>query len=230
MIPIDKYNPLSCDNYINAGNYFQKQLSNDSNLAIRTALVFAKIVGRGQDVLIHTGLGSIKLIVSTAMALYSVLAAVVPTHHKVAKEAFRHFAFALFFMADIPLSLTYILKMDPKPLCRKIQQKLSISCESLEFDRIINGFLETSDSCTKMQIEGTEKIYQENNLLEEENNLLEKENKLLENKNNLLEGENKVLRDEKTNLLDILQRKNTETRQLQKETQELKRTRLTKAS
>ena len=119
--------PFSCDNYINAGNYFQKQLSNHSNIAIRIALIFAKIVGRGQDVLIHASLGSIKLIASTAMAIYSIPAAafdLVPTHHKVAKQASRHFGLALFFIADAPLSLANILKTYPQYLADEVQKKL----------------------------------------------------------------------------------------------------------
>ena len=183
MAFISDYNPLSCDNYINAGNYFQEQLSNHSNLAMRTALVFAKIVGRGQDVLIHAGLGSIKLLASTAMAIYSIPAAAfdsIPTHHKVAKQASRHFGLALFFISDIPLSLTHILKMYPKPLCGKIQQKLSISSGDLKFDQIIDGLLDTSNSCTKIQIKNVKKTYQKNKLLQEENKALLAINQLLE--------------------------------------------------
>ena len=185
MAFIGNYNPLSCDNYINAGNYFQKQLSNDSNLAIRTAFVFAKIVGRGPDVLIHVGLGFIKLLASTAMAIYSIPAAAfdsIPTHHKVAKQAFRHFSLALFFMADIPLSLTHILKMYPEPLCKKIQQTLSISSNYLELDQIIDGLLDTRNSCTKIQVKEAEKIFQENEQLKQENEQLQKNYKELNQK------------------------------------------------
>ncbi|MCL6756325.1 MAG: hypothetical protein M3A24_04140 [Candidatus Rhabdochlamydia oedothoracis] len=139
---IGSYNPLSCDNYINAGNYFQQQLSNHSNLVVRTAFVFAKIVGRGQDVLIHAGLGSIKLIASTAMAIYSIPAAafdIMPIHHKVAKQASRHFGLALFFIADIPLSLANILKKYPQHLADKIQRNLMIDNiieeMDIEFDK-----------------------------------------------------------------------------------------------
>jgi len=182
MTFISNYNPLSCDNYINAGNYFQKQLSNDSNLVIRTALVFAKTVGRAHDVLIHAGLGSIKLIASTTMAIYSIPAAAfscIPTHHKVAKQASRHFGLALFFIADIPLSLTHILKMYPEPLCRKIQQKLSISPGDLKFDHIIEGLLDITNSCTETQVENWEEIYQENQKLKQENQELKNSNEEL---------------------------------------------------
>ncbi|KAG6559806.1 hypothetical protein RHABOEDO_001591 [Candidatus Rhabdochlamydia oedothoracis] len=134
---INKCKPLSCDNYINAGNYFQQQLSNHSNLVVRTAFVFAKIVGRVQDLLIHAGLGSIKLIFSTAMAIYSIPSAafdIIPIHHKVAKQASRHFGLALFFIADIPLSLANILKKYPQHLADKIQKNLIIENIMEEMD------------------------------------------------------------------------------------------------
>lgn len=200
MISIGSYNPLSCDNYINAGNYFQKQFSNDSNLVIRTALVFAKIVGRGQDVLIHVGLGSIKLIASTAMAIYSIPAAAfdyIPTHHKVAKQASRHFGLALFFMADIPLSLANILKMYPEPLCGKIQQKLSISSGDLKFDQIIDDLLDISNSCTEIQLKDVKKIYQENAELKQENQQLKNSNEeLFQKYRDLLKTNLKLVKDQ----------------------------------
>lgn len=184
MISIGNYNALFCDNYINAGNYFQKHLSsNDSNLVMRTALVFAKIVGRGQDVLIHASLGSIKLIASTAMAIYSIPAAAfdsIPTHHKVAKQASRHFALVLFFMADIPLSLMHIWKKYPGLLCEKIQQKLSISSSYLKLDQTLDDLLDISNSCTKIQVKDAKKIYEENQLLKKENHALREINMLLE--------------------------------------------------
>lgn len=191
MASIGNYNPLSCDNYINAGNYFQTQLSNHSNLVIRTALVFAKIVGRGQDVLIHAGLGSIKLIASIAMAIYSIPAAAfdsIPTHHKIAKQAWRHFGLALFFVADIPLSLANILKMYPKPLCRKIQQKLRVSPNELAFDPLIDGLHANVDSCTEIQTSLYRKTYQEKEQLKQENKQLKQENtELFQKYTNLLQ-------------------------------------------
>ncbi|KAG6559807.1 hypothetical protein RHABOEDO_001590 [Candidatus Rhabdochlamydia oedothoracis] len=172
---IGGYNPLSCDNYINAGNYFQKQLSNHSNLVVRTAFVFAKIVGRGRDVLIHAGLGSIKLIASTAMAIYSIPAAAfdsIPIHHKIARQAWRHFGFVLFFVADIPLSLANILKIYPKLFCERIQEKLKVSPSILTYDQIID------DKNTDVGI-----------LNERQNIQLKQENKQLKNKNKKLSQE-----------------------------------------
>ncbi|PWU13347.1 MAG: hypothetical protein C5B45_06265 [Chlamydiae bacterium] len=185
MTFIGNCNPLSCDNYLNAGNYFQKQLSNHSNLVIRTALVFAKIVGRGQDALIHAGLGSIKLIVSTAMAIYSIPASAfdyIPTHHKIAKQASRHFGLALFFMADIPLSLTHILHMYPKPFCKKIQQTLRVSPNELAFEPLIDSLYTNIDSCTEIQGELYKKTYQENAELQQKNQELENDYKKLTQK------------------------------------------------
>lgn len=176
------YNPLSCDNYINAGNYFQKQLSNYSNLAIRTALVFVKIAVRGQDVLIHAGLGSIKLIASIVMAIYSIPAAAfdsIPTHHKVAKQASRHFGFALFFMADIPLSLTHICKMYPEPLCRKIQQKLRISPNDLAFEPIIDSLQTEISILSEIEESICRKTFHENEQLKQENKQLQEQHKAL---------------------------------------------------
>ncbi|HEV3269965.1 MAG TPA: hypothetical protein VGZ69_04870 [Candidatus Rhabdochlamydia sp.] len=185
MASIGNYNPLSCDNYINVGNYFQTQLSNHSNLVIRTALVFAKIVGRGQDVLIHAVLGSIKLIASTAMAIYSIPAAAfdsIPTHHKIAKQAWRHFGLALFFVADIPLSLANILKMYPKPLCRGIQQKLKISSTELEFDQVIDSLHTTVSTLSERQGTLYRETYQENEQLKQENEQLKNEHQALNQK------------------------------------------------
>ncbi|MFI0477833.1 MAG: hypothetical protein ACH349_01730 [Candidatus Rhabdochlamydia sp.] len=164
--------PLYCDNYINAGNYFQEQLSHHSNLVIRTALVFAKIVGRGQDVLLHTSLGSIKLIVSTAMAIYSIPAAAfdsIPTHHKIAKQAFRHFGFVLLFMADIPLSLAHILNIYPKSLCERIQQILKVSPTEFEFDQVIDGLRTTVDVSSEYQAKNYINTYKKNKSLKKEN-------------------------------------------------------------
>ncbi len=184
MTFIGNYNPLSCDNYLNAGNYFQKQLSNHSNLVIRTALVFAKIVGRGQDAFIHAGLGSIKLIASIAMATYSIPASAfdyIPTHHKIAKQASRHFGLALFFMADIPLSLANILKMYPKSLCRKIQQKLRVSPTELAFDPLIDSLHTTVGTLSGRQGTLYRETYQENEQLKQENTeLLRKYTMLLQ--------------------------------------------------
>ncbi|VHO04191.1 hypothetical protein [Candidatus Rhabdochlamydia sp. T3358] len=192
MAFIGNYNPLSCDNYLNAGNYFQTQLSNHSNLVIRTALVFAKIVGRGQDVLIHAGLGSIKLIASIAMAIYSIPASAfdyIPTHHKIAKQASRHFGLALFFMADIPLSLANILKMYPKSLCRKIQQKLRVSPTELAFDPLIDSLHTTVGTLSGRQGTLYRETYQENEQLKQLNKQLKQENtKLLEKYTNLLQA------------------------------------------
>lgn len=183
MISIGNYNPLSCDNYINAGNYFQKQFSNDSNLIIRTALVFAKIVGRGQDVLIHAGLGSIKLIASTTMAIYSIPAAAfgcIPTHHKAAKQASRHFALGIFYIADIFLSFTNIANKYPQHLIDKLQKYLAVENINeeidVEFEQILQVGKEMSIRATSQKIQqlqeqldrATDKIQQ----LEEENKAL----------------------------------------------------------
>ncbi|MGB7129056.1 MAG: hypothetical protein WBD50_08230 [Candidatus Rhabdochlamydia sp.] len=191
MTFIGNYNPLSCDNYLNAGNYFQKQLSNHSNLVIRTALVFAKIVGRGQDVLIHAGLGSIKLMASLAMAIYSIPASAfdyIPTHHKIAKQASRHFGLALFFTADIPLSLANILKMYPKPFCKKIQRTLRVSPTELAFEPLIDGLHTNVGTLSEMQGGLYRKTCQEKEQLKQENKQLKQENaELLQKYTNLLQ-------------------------------------------
>lgn len=157
---ITRYNPLSCDTYCNLGNHFQEQLLNSPHLAIRTTLVFAKIVGRVHDISIHTVLGSIKLIASTAMAIYSIPAAAfdsIPIHHKPAKQASRHFALALFFMADIPLSLANLFKRYPQYLVDKIQTQLALEniCEKvdIEFNKVFQIGKQINISATSETIQ-----------------------------------------------------------------------------
>jgi hypothetical protein len=175
---IDNCNPLSCDNYVNFGNSFQEQLPNHTNLVIRTTLVFAKVIGRGQDALVHIGLGSIKFIVSVTMAIYSIPAAAfdsIPTHHKVAKEASRHFALALFFIADMPLSLAHICNMYPEPFCKKIQQKLRISPNELALDPLIDSLHTKADTFSEIQGNIYKKVFREKEQLKQKNEQLQKD-------------------------------------------------------
>lgn len=163
--------PLSCDTYFNMGNYFQKCCSEQSNLILRTTLVFTKMISRLFDASIHTGLGVIKAIMSAAMAIYSIPAATfgyTPTHHKVAKEAFYHFGLALFFMADIFISPANITNSYPQSLPDKIQNHLEIENIRQQFT---NGFVEMyRDSTTTIVNINSQRIHtleQENNALKE---------------------------------------------------------------
>lgn len=176
-------NPLACDTYINLGNYFQDSLSNHSNLVLRTALVFAKIVGRAHDILIHTGLGTLKLTASTSMAVYSIPAAAfgcIPTHHKVAKEASRHFGLAVFFVADIFLSLTNIINKYPQHLVNKIQKFLEIENICEEVDTAFNNTLrDVKEMSTKPAFDKILKLTNQKKRLKEDYDALFKEHDAL---------------------------------------------------
>jgi hypothetical protein len=129
-------------------------------------------------VLIHAGLGSIKLIASIAMAIYSIPASAfdyIPTHHKIAKQASRHFGLALFFMADIPLSLANILKMYPKPFCKKIQRTFRVSPTELAFEPLIDGLHTNIGTLSEMQGGLYRKTCHEKEQLQKENKQLKNE-------------------------------------------------------
>ncbi|MGL5263752.1 MAG: hypothetical protein ACRDAI_04135 [Candidatus Rhabdochlamydia sp.] len=181
-------NPLSCNKYFNQGDYFQKICSEQSNLVLRTTLVFAKMISRLFDASVHTCLGVIKAIVSAAMAASSIPFAAfgcTPTHHKVAKEASRHLGLALFFVADIFISPANITNSYPQFLLDKIQKYLEIEdiCEEVanNFEVTYQNSKETIVNINSQRIHTLEK---KNDELNKENKSLKKIiNQLTEEKN-----------------------------------------------
>lgn len=172
------------------GDYFQESCSEQSNLILRTTLVFTKMISRLFDASIHTGLGVIKAIMSAAMAVYSIPAATfgyTPIHHKVAKEAFYHFGLALFFMADIFISPANITNSYPQSLLDKIQKHLEIENIREEiassFDKPYQISKTTIVNTKSQRIHALE---QENNALEQENNSLKETIKQLTKENDTI--------------------------------------------
>jgi hypothetical protein len=180
-------NPLSCNKYFNQGDYFQKICSEQSNLILRTTLVFAKMTSRLFDASVHICLGAIKALMSAVMAAYSIPSAAfgrTSTHHKVAKEASRHLGLALFCIADIFISPANITNSYPQFLLDKFQKYLELEeiCEE-----VANSF-EVTYQNSKETIVNTSsaKIH----ALKEENHELKKEINQLKEKNHELKEDN----------------------------------------
>lgn len=177
---VTNWNPLSFQEYTSLGNDYQKVLSNNqsSNLILRTGWVFGKIAGRIQDIALNVLFGIAKLTLSTAIAIYSIPAAAfdyVPNYHILAKQASRHIALALFYIADIPLSFANIVNKYPQNLVKSIQDTLEIENINEEIDISLDEAFRGISTCEKLF---SQKLVEENRRLEKENRELLKNKSL----------------------------------------------------
>lgn len=181
-------NPLSFDEYINFGNTCQKFCLNEPspNIVLRTGIgVCAKIAGRIQEVALHIILGSLKLTISSIVAICSVPAAAfdyTPNHYNLAKQGSLHIALAFFYALDIPFSFTNIANKYPQGLSEKIQQKFNVAFLDLLTEPLISKYnkryQEISSSMNKEIKDQCQKSYQEYQVKKKNGTLTQKEQRL----------------------------------------------------
>lgn len=168
---VTNWNPLSFKQYTSLGDDYQKVLSNNqsSNLILRAGWIVCKIAGRIQDIALNVLFGTVKLTLSTAIAIYSIPAAAfgyAPNHCILAKQASRHIALALFYIADIPLSLANIVNKYPENLIEIIQNKLEIDNFNEEIDVSLGKAFKGISTCERSF---SKSLTEENRRLKEEN-------------------------------------------------------------